>query len=710
MVRIIHSMKDALQFFDTPCVSDLLKHMQAKENRMVVFTLSKGKTLESIITSKKQRITDSTIAFYSVDSVVSMLRIANEKNLFETYIHNATEARLVWAGEVLTRFLDLPQSITGDSRFNNRLAAIIKKNRHVNQLSVSLEQTQRALKKIRDKKRSFAQAVKDILDIELSLQSTVHSLENSGSIELAALSNALNGGYIPPSTGGDAIHNPDAVPTGRNLYGINAENTPGEAAWNAGVALAKEILQFEKNKNGVLPRKIAFTLWGGEFIRDQGTTIAQILYLLGVEPVRLSSGRVQDVRLIPSEKLGRPRIDVVIQTSGQFRDIAASRLFLIDRAVTLAAHADDKEYENYVREGVTAAEKHLKEKGLSPIEARNLSTARVFGGVNGNYGSGIMALVESGDRYDSDTTIAGQYINNMGAVYTNERWGQFTEGLFEAALLNTDVIMHSRSSNTSGPLSLDHVYEFMGGLNTAVKKVTGKDPQGLFIDMRNPGNNQIVDAHEAIWTEARSTILNPNYISPLLKGGKSSAEVFAETVRNTFGWNVTKESIIDDELWDRCYEVLVRDTHNLGTREFFESVNPHAMQEITGVMLETVRKGMWQPDSNVIRELADIHVNLVVKYEAGCSGFVCDNAKLAAMIGSLVEKNKAQTFNNQIANIKDGTRVTTGKAITLKKETVMETLTRIAMNNSILLGALAVIVILLVLPFFTKKKDVYYIL
>lgn len=124
-----------------------------------------------------------------------------------------------------------------------------------------------------------------------------------------------------------------------------------------------------------------------------------------------------------------------------------------------------------------------------------------------------MGLNESGDRYDSDSTIANRYISNMGAVYTENRWGNFNEGVFKAGLLNTDVVLHSRTSNTVGPLFLDHIYEFMGGLSTAVKKVTGKDPQGLFADMRNLGQNRIVDLKEAIWTEARSTLLNPGYIA-----------------------------------------------------------------------------------------------------------------------------------------------------------------------------------------------------
>lgn len=56
-------------------------------------------------------------------------------------------------------------------------------------------------------------------------------LESPGK-ELASMTNALNGGYTQPSPGGDPIVNPNTLPTGRNLYGINAEATPSEAAWD----------------------------------------------------------------------------------------------------------------------------------------------------------------------------------------------------------------------------------------------------------------------------------------------------------------------------------------------------------------------------------------------------------------------------------------------------------------------------------------------
>lgn len=85
-----------------------------------------------------------------------------------------------------------------------------------------------------------------------------------------------------------------------------------------------------------------------------------------------------------------------------------------------------------------------------------------------------------------ESEIAATYLNNMGAYYGSEKnWEVFRKYAFEAALTRTDVVVQPRQSNTWGALSLDHVYEFMGGMNLAVRNVTGKDPDAYFSDYRN---------------------------------------------------------------------------------------------------------------------------------------------------------------------------------------------------------------------------------
>lgn len=513
-----------------------------------------------------------------------------------------------------------------------------------------------------------------------------HALQNVGKYsealrqsplnEMSSLMNALNGGFTAPSPGGDLIVNPNTLPTGRNLFSINVENTPSEDAWEKAKELCDNTIKMycERHK-GEYPRKVSYTLWSSEFIETEGATIAQVLYMLGVEPVRDAFGRVTDLRLIPSKQLGRPRIDVVVQTSGQLRDLAASRLFLINKAIELAANAKGDKYDNLVKAGVTESERVLVEKGMSPKEARKVSMYRVFGGVNGNYGTGIQEMVTAGDRWDKESQIAEVYMNNMGAFYGDEKnWETVRKAAFEAALTRTDVVVQPRQSNTWGALSLDHVYEFMGGMNLAVRNVTGKDPDAYLADYRNHSNMRMQEVKEAIGIEGRTTIFNPAYIKEKMKGGASSASTFAEIVTNTYGWNVMKPKAIDKEMWDEIYNVYVKDKYNLGTKEFFDKQNPAALMEMTAVMMESARKGMWKATPQQLKDIAKLHTETVNKYKPSCSGFVCDNAKLRNYIASKTDAASAKEYQQNVEQIRDAEaeKNSSDKGMVMKKETLNE--------------------------------------
>ena len=566
---------------------------------------------------------------------------------------------------------------------------------------------------MKDKKKSYSKEDKAFAFAVRELERTLKSIGKykqyllaSPQMELESMINAMNGGYTAPSPGGDPIVNPNTLPTGRNLFGINAEATPSEAAWEKGKQLAENTIEIYKRRhNGELPHKVSFTLWSGEFIETEGATIAQVLYMLGVEPIRDSFGRVSDLRLIPSKELGRKRIDVVVQTSGQLRDLAASRLFLINKAVEMAANAKDDAFENEVSIGMKAAERHLTEKGVSPKEARKLASQRIFGGMNGNYGTGIQGMVMSGDRWEKREEIANTYINNMGTFYGSEKdWEQYNQYAFEAALTRTDVVVQPRQSNTWGALSLDHVYEFMGGLNLAVRHVTGKDPDAYLSDYRNKHNVRMQEVKEAIGVESRTTILNPVYIKEKMKGGASSAGGFAEVVENTYGWNVMKPKAIDKELWDEIYQVYVKDKYNLGTQAFFEQKNPAALQQITAVMLETVRKGMWKATPQQVADSAKLHVDLVKKYKPSGSAFVTDNAKLRNFIASKVEAKQGKEYEQQIDKMRNAA-ANADKGTVMKREDMSQQVEKRAplLSKGLLVGG-AVLLLVALLVFVVRKR------
>lgn len=546
-----------------------------------------------------------------------------------------------------------------------------------------------------------------------------HALQNVGKYsealrqsplnEMSSLMNALNGGFTAPSPGGDLIVNPNTLPTGRNLFSINVENTPSEDAWEKAKELCDNTIKMycERHK-GEYPRKVSYTLWSSEFIETEGATIAQILYMLGVEPVRDAFGRVTDLRLIPSKQLGRPRIDVVVQTSGQLRDLAASRLFLINKAIEMAANAKGDKYDNLVKAGVTESERVLVEKGMSPKEAREVSMYRVFGGVNGNYGTGIQEMVTAGDRWDKESQIAEVYMNNMGAFYGDEKnWETVRKAAFEAALTRTDVVVQPRQSNTWGALSLDHVYEFMGGMNLAVRNVTGKDPDAYLADYRNHSNMRMQEVKEAIGIESRTTIFNPAYINEKMKGGASSASTFAEIVTNTYGWNVMKPKAIDKEMWDEIYNVYVKDKYHLGTKEFFDKQNPAALMEMTAVMMESARKGMWKATPQQLKDIAKLHTETVNKYKPSCSGFVCDNAKLRNYIASNTDAASAKEYQQNVEQIRDAeaAKNSNDKGMVMKKETLNDEAQKTTtMVSGIVVGVIVIVAFVMLAVLIRRRR------
>ena len=110
----------------------------------------------------------------------------------------------------------------------------------------------------------------------------------------------------------------------------------------------------------------------------------------------------------------------------------------------------------------------------------------------------------------------------MGAFYGDqEHWMSDVHEAFTAALTRTDVVVQPRQNNTWGALTLDHVYEFMGGMSLAVRQVTGKDPDavpgvlvyshGPFVwgaDPMNAVHNAVV-MEEVAFMDYHALTLNP---------------------------------------------------------------------------------------------------------------------------------------------------------------------------------------------------------
>jgi len=473
-------------------------------------------------------------------------------------------------------------------------------------------------------------------------------------LEIQQTLRALDGRYVRPGGGGDPVRTPAALPTGRNLYGVNPAEIPTRAAWEVGVQLGQQLLQAEKKRLGRYPRKAGFNLWPTELVRQYGADLAQALYLMGVKPVWDQRGIVIDLEVIPMTELQRPRVDVVLQAAGQFRDSFPDRMELLDKAVRLAVLATDGE--NYVAQGSTEIELALKEAGLSAKEARQLSNARVFSNGPGGYGTGLTGGVSNSGGYTSTKELTAEYLERAGAVYTQGvPWGQKTPKLYETALKGTEAVSISHSSNTISALTLDHYFEYSGGMVMAIRDTTGQNAAAYMADTRDVSKTRVKTVEEALVTDLRAQYWNRKWIEGMKKNDFSGASEIAKLSSNLYGWQVTKPDAVKSYVWDEIHAVYVDDREKLGMKEWFDKKNPYAFQNLSAVLLEAARNGYWKADAQTLERLANDFAGSVARHGTSGGERTTGNQALQAFVqkhlnapgnqsGTLLSKNFSEAL------------------------------------------------------------------
>ena len=453
--------------------------------------------------------------------------------------------------------------------------------------------------------------------------------------EISHTLGALAGAYVPPGGGGDPVRNPQALPTGRNLHGINPAEVPTKAAWEIGVNLADAQLEAEFERLGRWPRKIGFTLWNTELIRQHGTDLAHVMHLLGVRPIWDHNNVVEDVELIPSAELGRPRVDVVIQAASLFRDTFPDRMKLLDKAVRLAASATDGE--NYIAEHAEEAERELKRSGMAAKDAKTLAVARIFSNSAGGYGTGLVAAIERSGSFESSEGLTEAYLARTGAVYTEGfEWGRVAPSAYRTHLQHTDAVTLSRSTNVVGALTLDHYFEYLGGMTMAVRDTTGSAPETYLADVRDAYQPRVETVREALVRGLRGKFWNPKWIEALQAEGFSGAVEMAQTTTNLFGWQVTKPAAVGSEAWQKVHEIYVDDSLGLELPQWFDANNPFAFQEMMAVMLESARKGYWNAGPETLNSLALDYARSLERHGASGSSRTTENRPFEEFVEVLV--------------------------------------------------------------------------
>ncbi len=408
--------------------------------------------------------------------------------------------------------------------------------------------------------------------------------------ELSALMRALDGRFIRPVAGGDLVRTPEILPTGRNIHGFDPFRLPSAFALKDGAKQAELLLTTHRASGRALPETIALVLWGTDNLKSEGGPIAQALALMGAEPKWDSYGRLCGASLIPLEKLGRPRIDVMLTLSGIFRDLLPLQTKMLAEAAYLAASADEPVEMNFIRKHAL----HVMQEQNCTLDTAAL---RVFSNADGAYGANVNMMIENG-RWDDENELGEVFSARKSFAHGRDGKASSQTAMMQAVLRGVDLAYQNLESVELGVTSIDHYFDSLGGISRAAEKQRG-EAIPVYIGDQTRGAGVVRTLSEQVALESRTRLLNPKWYEGMLKHGHEGVRSIESHLTNTMGWSATTGQV-QPWVYQKATETFVLDE---AMRNRLAALNPKAAVKLANRLLEAQRREFWNPDAETLAAL-----------------------------------------------------------------------------------------------------------
>jgi cobaltochelatase CobN len=417
-----------------------------------------------------------------------------------------------------------------------------------------------------------------------------------GSNELSGLLRGLDGRFIAPGPSGAPTRGRlDVLPTGRNFYSVDTRAVPTPTAWSLGWKSAGVILARHRQEHGAWPKSFVLSAWGTANMRTGGDDLAQALALIGVRPVWDSgvSGRVSGFEILPLSLLDRPRVDVTLRVSGFFRDAFPAQIDMFDSAVRAVAKLDEPDNLNPIAVRFRTERQQLIASGVAEAEAERRAGYRIFGSKPGAYGAGLQTMIDEWG-WSETGDLARAYLAWSSYAYGAGADGQAEGSLFESRLKQVDAVLHNQDNREHDLLDSDNYYQFEGGLAATIKHLTGRKAVVWHNDHSRPEAPKARSLDEEIARVVRARVVNPKWISGVMRHGYKGAFEMAATVDYLFAFAATADCVADHH-FDAVFQAYLVDD---SVRQFLVDNNPAALKEIAAKLLEAQERGLWKSRSN----------------------------------------------------------------------------------------------------------------
>ena len=410
--------------------------------------------------------------------------------------------------------------------------------------------------------------------------------------EMTNLLRGLNGEYIPPAPGGDLLRDgPGVLPTGRNIHALDPYRMPSPGAYERGKEIGKKLIAQHLEEHGSHPETIAVMLWGLDAIKTRGESIGILLELVGAEPVKEGTGRIVRYELIPLEKMEHPRIDVLGNLSGIFRDSFVNIIELIDDLFQRAADADEPIEQNFVR-------KHSLDLQQQGVEN---SSARLFSNPAGDFGSLVNDRVTDSNWEDGEE-LGNTWRDRNSFSYGRNDKGQARPEILKTLLNSTEQIVQQIDSVEYGLTDIQEYYANTGAMKKAAETIQGKKVIANFVESFSKDTTPR-KLENLLRMEYRTKLLNPKWAEAMAEQGSGGAFEISQRMTALIGWGGTT-NFQDGWVYDQTAQTYAFDS---AMAEKLKQSNPEAFRNIIGRMLEAHGRGFWDTDKDTIDKLRSLY-------------------------------------------------------------------------------------------------------
>ena len=410
--------------------------------------------------------------------------------------------------------------------------------------------------------------------------------------EITNLLRGLNGEYIPPAPGGDLLRDgPGVLPTGRNIHALDPYRMPSPAAYARGREIGRKIIAQHLEDHGDYPETVAVMLWGLDAIKTKGESLGILLELAGAEPVKEGTGRIVRYELMPLDQVGHPRIDVLGNLSGIFRDSFVNIIELLDDLFRRAAAAEEPEEQNYIRKHALA----LRAQGIDNV------SARLFSNPAGDYGSLVNDRVVD-SNWETANELGDTWRDRNVFSYGRQDKGQARPEVLNTLLKSTGRIVQQIDSVEYGLTDIQEYYANTGALKHAAEQTRGQAVTASFVESFSKDTTPR-KLDELLRMEYRTKLVNPKWAEAMAAQGSGGAYEISQRMTAMLGWAGTTQ-FKDAWVYDQAAETYAFDAE---MAERLRQANPEAFRNIVGRMIEANGRGFWQPDEEILEKLQKIY-------------------------------------------------------------------------------------------------------